>query len=362
MNFLVAIDSYKGSLTSEEAGCAARSGLLAICPQAQVNVLPVSDGGDGMLEAAVQAFDGEMIAVASRDPMMRRITAHYVMAGDLAVIEVAKTLGLMLLQSDELNPLVATSYGLGLMIADALRHGAKRFLIGLGGTATCDGGIGMLRALIDELGKGVRVDSFDDIRERFFKNVTIRLASDVSNPLLGERGAARVFAPQKGANPQQVETIEHRLSDFAHKSALHSGYDFSMIEGAGAAGGLGYAFMQFLGAKCVSGADYLLDSIHFDNLVESADVVITGEGRSDQQTLMGKLPFVVLQRCLRFGKPVVLVSGGVKDQEELHKAGFDNIIATADLHRPLIDNMQKSVAQENIVKAITSHPQFFKSR
>lgn len=360
MNFIVAIDSYKGSLTSYEAGCAVRNGLLTICPQAQVNVLPVSDGGDGMLDAAAKAFDGELISLASRDPMMRRITAHYAMAGDLAVIEVAKTLGLMLLQPDELNPLVATSYGLGLMIVDALRHGAKRFLVGLGGTATCDGGIGMLRALIDELGKGINVDSFDDIRRRFFNNVTIHLASDVSNPLLGRNGAAYVFAPQKGATPEQVDIIERRLTEFAHKSALHSGCDFSMSAGAGAAGGLGYAFMQFLGAKCVSGAEYLLDSIHFNDMVAVADVIITGEGHSDQQTLMGKLPFDVLHRCLRFGKPVVLVSGGISDEEELREAGFDKIITTADPLRPLCENMQKSVAQENIVKSITSHPQYFK--
>ncbi len=352
MRYLLALDSYKGSLSSRLAGEAACRGILDIVPDADVHMLAVSDGGDGMLDAYVSALGGKLVKVATRDAMMRPITASYGVVDDTVVIEVAQSVGLSMLTPEERNPLVATSYGVGLMVADAVRKGYKRFVVGLGGTATSDAGIGMLRALMDVLGQSCGAKTFDDLRLHVLKGCEFLLASDVKNPLLGASGAAQVFAPQKGATPSMVDQIERRLKKFAEMAAAHAGYDCSDKPGAGAAGGLGYAFMQFLDAHVVSGADLLLDRIHFDTLVASSDVVITGEGHSDRQTLMGKLPAVVLQRCQAAGKPVVLLSGGISNEDVLLEAGFSEVLSTADEHKSLAENMQADVAKENIRRAI----------
>lgn len=352
MKYLLALDSFKGSLSSRLAGEAACLGILDIVPDADVKVLAVSDGGDGMLDAYVSALDGQLVTVATRDAMMRPVTASYGVVGTTAVIEVARSIGLSMLTPEERNPLVATSYGVGLMVADAVRRGYKRFVVGLGGTATSDAGIGMLRALMDVLGRSCGAKTFDDLRLHLLKGCEFLLASDVQNPLLGASGAAHVFAPQKGATPPMVEQIERRLKKFAETAAAHMGYDRSEQPGAGAAGGLGYAFMQFLDARVVSGADLLLDRIHFDTLVSSCDVVVTGEGHSDRQTLMGKLPMIVLQRCQAAGKPVVLLSGGVSDAPMLHRAGFSEVLSAADERKSLSENMRVEVAKENICRTI----------
>lgn len=352
MRFLVAIDSYKGCLTSSEVGEAACRGILSAHSDAMVKVVPVSDGGDGMLDAFITALNGSIIPVESRDAMMRRISAKYGGVDDTAIIEVAQAIGLSMIKPEERNALLATSYGVGLMLADAIIRGYKHFIIGLGGTATSDAGIGMLRALIDKLGKLRKVSTFDDIRKRYFSGTTFLLASDVQNPLLGKEGAAHVFAPQKGASPNQVEQIEQRLKKFAEVSSRHAGYDCSNNPGAGAAGGLGYAFMQFLSATNVSGADYLLDRLHFDRMISECDCIITGEGHSDSQTLMGKLPFVILQRAKKKNKPVILISGGISDEPQLHAAGFSSIMSISDNNHDLAYNMRPEIAKENMVRMI----------
>lgn len=352
MKFLVAIDSYKGCLTSLEAGEAACHGILSAYPQAEVKVIPVSDGGDGMLNAFVSALDGSIISVETRDAMMRHVTAKYGVVNDTVILEVAQAIGLSMIKPEDRNAVHATSYGVGLMLADAICKGYKHFIIGLGGTATSDAGIGMLRALIDKLGKPGKVSTFDDIRKQYFTDTTFLLASDVQNPLLGKNGAAYVFAPQKGATVEQVEQIERRLKKFAEMSSLHAGYDCSSKPGAGAAGGLGYAFMQFLGASTVSGADYLLDRLNFDKMLSQCDCIVTGEGHSDIQTLMGKLPFVILQRAKKFGKPVILVSGGISDVPQLYEAGFTSIISVSDNNHDLAYNMRPEIAKENLSQAL----------
>ena len=350
MKFLIAIDSFKGSLTSAEAGESVCRGLLRVHPDAEVHAVPVSDGGDGMLSAFVSALGGELVKVPTRDAMMRRVDAEYGVAGDTAIVEVAQSVGLSLIAAECRNPMVATSYGVGLMIADAVGRGIRRFIVGLGGSATTDGGMGMLRALIDRLGRPGCHDTFDQVRESHFADCKFLLASDVRNPLLGPDGAARVFGPQKGATPQMVEQLEQRLRKFSEMSARHSGRDCSGMPGAGAAGGLGYAFMQFLDGRVVSGADWLLDRLRFEELLSWADVVITGEGHSDRQTLMGQLPAVVLRRSKAAGKPVVLLSGGVSDTAELLDAGFRRVIAVADPKATLEENMKKEKAESNVEK------------
>ena len=235
----------------------------------------------------------------------------------------------------------ATSYGTGQLVADAVRKGAKHIIVGLGGSATSDAGMGMLRALVDAFSKK---GTWDDIN--VFKDVHFTIASDVKNPLYGEQGAAHVFAPQKGATPEMVLRLDERARKFAELSAKHFGYDRSQMAGAGAAGGLGYAFLQYLNAKSMSGIQLLLDTIRFKELVKDAGLIITGEGSADRQTLMGKLPMGILEQA--GSVPVVLIAGRISDGEELQKAGFAHVICINPPEIPLEEAIRKDVAQRNI--------------
>jgi glycerate kinase len=321
LKIIVAIDSFKGCLTSAEANQAAAEGILAKMPEAEVVQVPVSDGGEGFMEAFQEAMGGEIVDANVKDPLMRTIVAQYLRQGDTAVIEIAKASGLTLLTPEERNPMVATSYGTGQLVVDAVRRGCKHLIVGLGGSATSDCGIGMLRAIIDAFAKH---GSWDDVRE--LDNVCFTIATDVTNPLCGENGAAHVFAPQKGAAPEIVDALDARAKRFAEASAKHMGRDCQNKPGAGAAGGLGYAFLQYMNADCRSGIDLLLDTIHFDDLLQDADLVITGEGSADRQTLMGKLPFGILQRAQNHHVPVMLIAGRIADEQQLLDAGFSRVV------------------------------------
>lgn len=341
MKVIVAIDSFKGCLTSKEANGAAAEGIRSVFPEAEVVEVPVSDGGEGYMEAFHAAVGGQLEEITVRDPLMRPVTAKYLLHNEMAVIEIAKASGLTLLAKEERNPMVATSYGTGQLVADAVRKGAKQIIIGLGGSATSDAGMGMLRALIDSF---ARHGQWDDIEA--LKEVSFTIASDVKNPLCGENGAAHVFAPQKGATPEMVLSLDERARRFAEVSAKHFGYDRSEMAGAGAAGGLGYAFLQYLDAKCMSGIQLLLDTIRFKEMVKDADLIITGEGAADRQTLMGKLPVGILEQA---GKvPVCLIAGKISDQEELLKAGFANVASINPPGIALEEAMRQEVAKENI--------------
>ena len=350
---IVAIDSFKGCLTSAEANQAASEGILAKMPEAEVVQVPVSDGGEGWLEAFQAAMRGEIVEVNVKDPLMRTIVAQYLVQGDTAVIEIAKASGLTLLSPEERNPMVATSYGTGQLVVDAVRRGCKHIIVGLGGSATSDCGIGMLRAIIDSFAKG---GSWDDVRELDDMHFTI--ATDVTNPLCGEQGAAHIFAPQKGASLEMVEALDARAKCFAEASAKHMGRDCQNMPGAGAAGGLGYAFLQYMNAECRSGIDLLLDTIHFDDLLQDADLVITGEGSADRQTLMGKLPFGILQRAQRHDVPVMLIAGRIADEHLLLDAGFSRVACINPPNLPLEIALQPATAKENIRKTIF-HIDFF---
>jgi glycerate kinase len=237
--------------------------------------------------------------------------------------------------------MVATSYGTGQLIADAVRKGAKRMIVGLGGSATSDAGIGMLKALIDAFAKH---GQFDDIAE--LHDVRFTIASDVKNPLCGVQGAAYVFAPQKGASPEMVKRLDARARKFADVSAKHFGYDCSNDEGAGAAGGLGYAFLQYMHATCRPGIEVLLETARFSEVVKDADLVITGEGSADRQTLMGKLPVGVLQQSS--GVPVCLIAGCISDREALLQAGFSDVRCINPEGISLQEAMRPEVARKHI--------------
>ncbi len=340
---IVAIDSFKGCLTSAEANQAASEGILAKMPEAEVVQVPVSDGGEGWLEAFQAAMGGEIVEVNVKDPLMRTVVAQYLVQGDTAVIEIAKASGLTLLSPEERNPMVATSYGTGQLIVDAVRRGCKRIIVGLGGSATSDCGIGMLRAIIDAFAQN---GSWDNVRD--LDNVHFTIATDVTNPLCGEQGAAHIFAPQKGASLEMVEALDARAKRFAEASAKHLGRDCQNMPGAGAAGGLGYAFLQYMNAGCRSGIDLLLDTIHFDNLLQDADLVITGEGSADRQTLMGKLPYGILQRAQKHDVPVMLIAGRISDEQLLLDAGFSRVACINPPDLPLEIAMQPETAKENI--------------
>ena len=349
---IVAIDSFKGCLTSAEANQAASEGILAKMPEAQVVQVPVSDGGEGFLEAFQAAMGGSIVEINVKDPLMRTIVAQYLMQGDTAVIEIAKASGLTLLSPDERNPMMATSYGTGQLVVDAVRRGCKRIIVGLGGSATSDCGIGMLRAIIDAF---ARNGNWDDVRE--LDDVRFTIATDVTNPLCGENGAAYVFAPQKFAqpkatSPEMVETLDARAKRFAEASAKHLGRDCQNMPGAGAAGGLGYAFLQYMNADCRSGIDLLLDTIHFDDLLQDADLVITGEGSADRQTLMGKLPFGILQCAQQYHIPVMLIAGRIADEQLLLDAGFSRVVCINPPDLPLEIALQPAIAKENIGRTV----------
>ncbi len=340
---IVAIDSFKGCLTSAEANQAACEGILDRMPEAKVVQVPVSDGGEGWLEAFLQpkgrsvarnqaAMGGEIVDVDVKDPLMRPIVTQYLIQGDTAVIEIAKASGLTLLKPEERNPMVATSYGTGQLVVDAIRRGCKHIIV---------------RAIIDAFAKH---GNWDDVCE--LDNVRFTIATDVTNPLCGENGAAHIFGPQKGATPEMVEALDTRAKRFAEASAKHLGCDCQNMPGAGAAGGLGYAFLQYMNAECRSGIDLLLDTIHFDDLLQDANLVITGEGSADRQTLMGKLPFGILQRARKQNVPVMLIAGRIADEQIILDAGFARVTCINPPDLPLEIAMQPDTAKENIRKTV----------
>lgn len=334
---VIAIDSFKGCLTSVEANGAAAEGVRDVCPNAEIVQVPVSDGGEGFLEAFHAAIGGELQEITVRDPLMRPVTAKYLLHDDAAVIEMAQASGLTLLTPEERNPMVATSYGTGQLVADAIRRGARHVTVGLGGSATSDAGIGMLEAIHHS--------------QCIMHHVRFTIATDVKNPLCGENGAAYIFAPQKGATPDMVKKLDERARRFADVSAKHFGYDRSEMAGAGAAGGLGYAFLQYMDAECKPGIELLLDTIHFSEIVKDADLVITGEGSADRQTLMGKLPMGILKQS--GSVPVCLIAGKISDREQLLQAGFARVECINPPDIALEEAMRKEVAIQHIKDTVS---------
>lgn len=351
MKFFVAIDSFKNCLTSKEANEAARLGIMKSKPKAEVNCYEVSDGGEGFLEAYKP---DEIVSCHVHDAMMRWCDSAFGIKDGKAIIEVAKAVGLGMIEPENRNPLVATSYGVGELMVQAMRRGCRDFVIGLGGSATSDCGLGMLKALRHEWQVTKHKAWYEPFDTSWLKDINVTLATDVDNPLCGPEGAAHIFAPQKGADGAMVEKLERRAMTFAKMSAEHQGRDCSSMPGAGAAGGLGYAFMEFMNAKVESGAETILRSVRFDDRLTSQEVemVVTGEGSADEQTLMGKLPSVILSHCRAHGVPVILVAGKIGHEKSLLAAGFSKVININD-GLEIEHALDKDVAMERLANSVS---------
>lgn len=339
MTIVIASDSYKDCLSSAEVANAAAAGVRSIFPDAEIRIVPVADGGEGTVEALVDCLGGVIAKATVSDPLGRPVEAAYGIAGDLAIIESAAACGLTLLEPSERNPMLTTTRGLGELILDALERGCRRFLVGLGGSATNDGGRGM-----------VETPGLPDAAA----GADFTIACDVDTPFIGPQGASRVFGPQKGASPEEVEILEARLTDYAQEILEKTGVDVRDLPGAGAAGGLGGAFRAFLGAELRRGVDMVLDAVGFDEILEGADLVITGEGCSDFQTPKGKTASGVLTRAKSKGIPTILVSGAVRHCPELDAMGFAAICAATPEGTPLAEAMMPDNAKRNITGAVES--------
>jgi glycerate kinase len=371
---VVASDSFKGSLSSLEVADAAAKAINECMPGCRVEKVEVADGGEGTMEALHRTLGGVKVAVEVCDPLGRAITASYVKLADgvTAVLEMAVASGLPLLAPQERNPMKTSTYGTGQLIADALRKGCRKFLIGIGGSATNDAGMGMLEALgvrfLDVEGNLLHGsgESLEKVADIDLSGVCAGLAEsefiiacDVDAPLYGPKGAACVFAPQKGADAEMVAMLNDGLEHFSSVIRRVTGKDVSDIPGAGAAGGLGGGFVAFLPARLERGIEMVLDAISFDERIRGASLIITGEGRVDFQTLTGKTPYGILKRARRQGIPVVAIGGSVAlGEKEASEAGFAGVYAVTPSDMPLEEAMKPETAVRNIydtVKNILNH-------
>ena len=365
---IVASDSFKGSLSSLDVASGVEKAVHEVYPSCEVIKVNVADGGEGTMDALRETLGGRKMTITVSDPLFRPIEASYVILDDgiTAVLEMSASSGLPLLTAQERNPSKTSTLGTGELIRDALDKGCRRFLVGIGGSATNDAGMGMLHALgyrfKDAAGHDLlpvggslgMVDSFDDsgIHPALTESVFI-VACDVKAPLYGPEGAAYVFAPQKGADEQMVKELDGGLKHFASVAKQIMGYDYSMDEGSGAAGGLGYAFRQFFEADLEKGVEMVLDAVHFDDIIKGADLVVTGEGRIDGQTLTGKTPFGVARRAIRQRIPVVAIGGSVAiSPTDAESAGFDKVLRITPQDMPLEEAMKPEVASDNVYKTI----------
>ena len=364
---VVASDSFKGCLTSSEVATAAENGIRKALPDCEVTGIPVADGGEGTTEALVTAMNGRFISCEVRDPLMNPIQAEYGILGDelMAVIEMAAASGLPLVPPERRNPMLTTTYGTGELIKDALARGCRRFLIGIGGSATNDAGTGMLQALgfrfLDkdghELGYGgqileqiTRIDTsqaLPALKEAFFT-----IACDVNNPFSGENGAAFIYARQKGADDAMIIRLDDGLRHFAKVIHATLGKDINDIPGAGAAGGLGGGFLAFLPATLKPGIQMALDVLDFDRHIQDADLIITGEGKIDRQTGMGKTPAGILEAGKRRQIPVIAIGGSVEETDALMQQGFLAVLPIQPGPVSLEQAMDKSFAYRQIERTV----------
>ncbi len=378
MKVVIAIDSFKGSMSSMEAGRAAKAGIERARGADGIDrargadrivVKPLADGGEGTTEALVEGLGGEYVTVWVTGPLGEKTEARYGILGDkrTAVLEMAEASGIILIKREELDPPRATTYGVGEMILDAVGRGCRELFIGIGGSATSDGGAGMLQALgyefLDSDGNSIRpgIRDLDRIVSITAKHVPevlkachFRIACDVKNPLCGENGAVYVFGPQKGVKEEEKQNFDEKMKHFADKTQEFTGADHRMAEGAGAAGGLGFAFLSYLpNAELQSGIDIVLDAIQLEQEVKDADIVITGEGRLDFQTAMGKVPVGVARLAKKHGAKVLAFAGGVtKDAGECNAAGIDAFFPIVRGVTTLDEAMVPENARENMTLSV----------
>ncbi len=365
MKVIIAPDSYKGSMTSIEAADSVERGIRKVFNDAQIIKLPIADGGEGTVQALVECTKGKIITSKVMDPLNREIEAAFGILGDnkTAVVEVAAASGITLLKPEERNPMRASTYGTGQLIKQALDMNCKSFILGIGGSATNDGGAGMAVALGAKLldKKGAEIGfgggclgnlhniDISGLDKRISK-CEIVVACDVDNPLCGINGAANIYARQKGADDEMIKLLDSNLEHYAAVIKEQLGSDIMHIPGAGAAGGLGGGLVAFLNGSLRRGIDIILNTIGFEEQLRDSDIVITGEGMTDSQTLFGKAPFGVAKMAQKHGVPVVVISGSVGEGvEKLYDCGIYSIFSIID--RPMNINEAMKNGSELLEKA-----------
>ena len=362
MKVIAAIDSFKGSMTSMEAGNAVKKGILAAKPDAEVVVNPLADGGEGTVDALIEGLGAKKIPVTVTGPLGEKVSCYYGFLEETksAVMEMASAAGITLVTKKD--PLRASTYGVGEMIADALKRGCKNFIIGIGGSATNDGGIGMLKALgfefFDEVGNDVgegaaalaKIEVIQtENKNPLLSGAKFQIACDVKNPLCGKQGATYIFGPQKGVTEEQKSKVDEAMKHYADVTKESLGCDFADCEGAGAAGGLGYAFLSYLAGELISGVELILHATGLEEKMKNADVVVTGEGRLDAQTVMGKAPVGVAALAKKYNAKVIAFAGSVASEAKVcNRAGIDAFFPIVRGVTTLEEAMKKENAMENI--------------
>ena len=340
MKIVVAPDSFKECLPARQVASVLASAFRELIPDGEVVECPLADGGEGTAAILTAALGGRMCTATVTGPLGEPVEASFGVAGETGILEVATACGLALVPPARRNPLQTTTRGVGELILAALGEGCRHIVVGLGGSATCDGGEGMLSV------PGLRSAA---------SGVRFTVLCDVDTPFVGPVGAARIFGPQKGASPSDVEVLEQRMTNLAARLRADTGVDVRSVPGAGAAGGLGGAFLACFGAQLVPGVEEVLRLTGFDQAVTGADWIVTGEGRSDRQTLAGKVPYGVLKHAScapgpagTVGIPVALLSGCIQDPSALLEAGFRHLVAVTPEDMPLAEALRPSVAAANL--------------
>ena len=383
MKILIAIDSFKGSLSSKEAGKAIKTGILRVISDAEVLISPLADGGEGTVETLVEALGGSLETVRVKGPLFQEVEAHYGILSDsqyspkdgkLAVMEMSQASGITLVSPEERNPLKTGSYGVGEMILDAYHKGCRRFLIGIGGSATNDGGIGMLSALgfrftkengeeISPCGEGLK--DLARIENIFFSKdllqCSFQIACDVENPLYGENGASLVYGFQKGGNKEMLSQMDLWMKHYSELVKEYNPAANSEAPGSGAAGGLGFAFRSFLQGELKSGVSLILEETKLSEKMQGADLVITGEGRLDEQSSMGKAPIGVAKLAKAQGIPVLAFAGAVTvGAKACNQAGIDAYFPILREITTLEDAMNKETAKKNLADSMEQAIRLFR--
>ncbi len=365
MKVVVAINAFKGSLSSMRAGKAVKEAISKADPEAEVIVKPLADGGDGTVDAFAETKNSETVELTVRGPLSSPIKSKYciIKPDNTAVIEMALASGLALVPEDEKNPLVTTTYGVGELIKDAISKGCRRFIIGIGGSATNDGGTGMLSALgfefLDKNGNAIALGAggLKDLHSIKTDNAlpeiydcTFNIACDVTNPLCGENGCCAIYGPQKGATSEMIKDMDFWLENYAEIAKTVSNKADKDYPGAGAAGGLGFAFLAFLNAELKSGIQIVMEENEIEKEIIDADIVVTGEGRLDSQTVMGKAPIGIAKLAKKYGKKVVAFSGCVTDDAEIcNLHGIDAFFPIIRGITSLEDALDSDNAYKNLV-------------
>ena len=358
MKILIATDSFKHSLSSYEAASSLSGGIKKVLKDLEINLSPVADGGEGTVQALTDATNGRLVHEEVHDPLMRKVRASFGILGDdkTAVIEMAGASGIELLKPEERDPLKTTTYGTGELIKAALDNQCSRIILGIGGSATIDGGAGLLAALgaifIDQqdealLPTGGNLDQihkiYTDSLDPRLKDLKIRIGTDVDNPLTGDKGAAAVYGPQKGAGPREIKKLEKSLCSYADLLEKHTGTHFHSMPGAGAAGGLAISLLAFTNAGMESGFTLIAEETGLEDKIKAADLIITGEGKIDEQTAFGKTAYGVAQLAKKYSKPVIAVAGTIGGGiEALYEKGFDLILPVTEGPTDLETSMKEA--------------------